>query len=119
MRNAEADFGRKAVLDTIESHTQNLGQTKKAFGVAVADLAQMFGSHDAQALDSPARPAAPRAPRDGRLRRAVPVADPALDAALVAGLGDADDAGQVAGVRLTRYPHVRGCHTVDALLDRK
>jgi hypothetical protein len=29
MRNAEADFGRKAVLDTIESHTRNLGQTKK------------------------------------------------------------------------------------------
>lgn len=52
MQKAESDPGRKAVLDTIGSRAQNAGQTEKAFGLAVADLAQKFGFHDAAVLDA-------------------------------------------------------------------
>jgi hypothetical protein len=52
MKKAEADPGRKAVLDTIASRAQNAGQTEKAFGLAVLDLVQKFGLHDAQVLDA-------------------------------------------------------------------
>jgi hypothetical protein len=52
MMKAETDPGRKAVLETIQSHAQNAGQTKKEFGLAVYDLAQMFGFQDAQVLDA-------------------------------------------------------------------
>jgi hypothetical protein len=52
MQKAESDPDRKAVLETISSIAQNAGQTKKEFGLAVADLAQKFGFHDAQVLDA-------------------------------------------------------------------
>jgi hypothetical protein len=52
MQNAETDPGRKAVLETIGSRAQNAGQTEKSFGLAVADLAQKFGFHDAAVLDA-------------------------------------------------------------------
>jgi hypothetical protein len=52
MQKAEADPGRKAVLETIGSRALNAGQTEKSFGLAVADLAQKFGLHDAQVLDA-------------------------------------------------------------------
>jgi hypothetical protein len=52
LQTAESDPGRKAVLETIGSRAQNAGQTEKSFGLAVADLAQMFGFHDASVLDA-------------------------------------------------------------------
>jgi len=52
MRNVETDPDRKAVLDTIAGRAQSAGQTEKSFGLAVADLAQMFGFQDAQVLDA-------------------------------------------------------------------
>jgi hypothetical protein len=52
MQKAETDPGRKAVLETVGSRAQNAGQTEKSFGLAVADLAQKFGFHDAAVLDA-------------------------------------------------------------------
>jgi len=52
MQMVETDPGRKAVLETIGSRAQNAGQTEKSFGLAVADLAQKFGFHDALVLDA-------------------------------------------------------------------
>ena len=52
MQKAETDHGRRAALDTIASRTQSAAQTEKSFGLAVADLAQKFGFHDAQVLDA-------------------------------------------------------------------
>jgi hypothetical protein len=52
MQKAETDPGRKSVLETIGSRAQNAGQTEKSFGLAVADLAQKFGFHDAAVLDA-------------------------------------------------------------------
>jgi hypothetical protein len=52
MQKAETDPGRKAVLETICSKAQNAGQREKSFGLAVADLAQKFGFHDAAVLDA-------------------------------------------------------------------
>jgi hypothetical protein len=52
MQKADTDPSRKSVLETIGSRTQNAGQTEKSFGLAVADLAQKFGFHDAAVLDA-------------------------------------------------------------------
>lgn len=52
MQRADTDPDRKAVLETIGSRAQNAGQTEKSFGLAVADLAQKFGFHDAAVLDA-------------------------------------------------------------------
>lgn len=52
MQNAETDPDRKVVLETIGSRIQNAGQREKSFGLAVADLAQKFGFHDASVLDA-------------------------------------------------------------------
>jgi hypothetical protein len=52
MRDAEPDPGRKAVPDTIAGRGLGAAQTEKSFGLAVADLAQEFGSHDAQVVDA-------------------------------------------------------------------
>ena len=52
LQKAETDPGRKSVLETIGSRAQNAGQTEKSFGLAVADLAQKFGFHDAAVLDA-------------------------------------------------------------------
>jgi hypothetical protein len=52
MCNAEPDPGRKAVLDIIAGRAQSAAQTEKSFGLAVADLAQKFGFHDAQVVDA-------------------------------------------------------------------
>jgi hypothetical protein len=52
MRNAEADPGRKAALDAIASRIPGAAQAEKSFGLAVADLAQMFAFQDVQVLDA-------------------------------------------------------------------
>jgi hypothetical protein len=52
MRNAEADPGRKAVLDTIAGRVQSAAQTEKSFGLAVADLARQFGFQDEQVINA-------------------------------------------------------------------
>ena len=52
MKKAETDPGRRAVLQTIESRTQGTSQRAGSFGLAVADLAQKFGFHDAAVLDA-------------------------------------------------------------------
>jgi hypothetical protein len=50
IQKAETDPGRKAVLETIGSRAQNADQSEKSFGLAVTDLAQKFGFHDASVL---------------------------------------------------------------------
>lgn len=52
MLKAETDPTRRAALDAIASRAQNASQKEKSFGIAVADLAQKFGFHDAQVLDA-------------------------------------------------------------------
>jgi hypothetical protein len=52
LRRSETDPGRRAALDTIASRSLGAAQTEKSFGLAVADLAQHFGFHDAQVVDA-------------------------------------------------------------------